>query len=170
MIGKPMADVLVIGSGAAGAALSLRLSEKGANVVCLEQGDWIDRSRLPKAHLDWEVRGRRHWAANPNVRRWTSDYPVGSDGENPVDIYMYNAVGGSTIGFAGNYWRLAPSDFPTTPSMRPSPESQGLPEIHVVQREIPCHCRRRPWDGRASCCGMGTRSSDGIGGRPSRRS
>ncbi|TMF38223.1 MAG: GMC family oxidoreductase [Chloroflexi bacterium] len=111
MIGKPMADVLVIGSGAAGAALSLRLSEKGANVVCLEQGDWIDRSRLPKAHLDWEVRGRRHWAANPNVRRWTSDYPVGSDGENPVDIYMYNAVGGSTIGFAGNYWRLAPSDF-----------------------------------------------------------
>ena len=108
---EPTADVLVIGSGAAGAALSLRLSERGATVICLEQGDWVDRSRLPKAHLDWEVRGRRYWAANPNIRRWPADYPVGSDGENPVDIYMYNAVGGSTIGFAGNYWRLAPSDF-----------------------------------------------------------
>ena len=42
-------DVLVIGSGAAGAALSLRLAEHGARVVCLEQGDWVDRSRLPKA-------------------------------------------------------------------------------------------------------------------------
>ena len=104
-------DVLVIGSGAAGAELSLRLAEHGARVVCLEQGDWVDRSRLPKASLDWEVRGRRFWAANPNVRRWPADYPVGSEGENPVDIYMYNAVGGSTIGFAGNYWRLAPSDF-----------------------------------------------------------
>jgi len=104
-------DVLVIGSGAAGAAVSLRLAELGARVVCLEQGGWIDRAKLPKAHVDWEVRGRRHWAANPNVRRWRADYPVASEGENPVDIYMYNAVGGSTIGFAGNYWRLAPSDF-----------------------------------------------------------
>lgn len=111
MSAEAPADVLVIGAGAAGAALSLRLAEHGARVVCLEQGDWIDRTRLPKAHLDWEVRGRRFWAANPNVRRWPADYPVGSEGENPVDIYLYNAVGGSTVGFAGNYWRLAPSDF-----------------------------------------------------------
>ena len=106
-----VADVLVIGSGAAGAAVCASLGERGASVVCLEQGDWVDRSQLPKSHVDWEVRGRRYWAANPNVRRWPADYPVGSEGENPVDIYMYNAVGGSTIGFAGNYWRMAPSDF-----------------------------------------------------------
>jgi choline dehydrogenase-like flavoprotein len=108
---EPLPDVLVVGSGAAGAALSMRLAERGASVVCLEQGDWVDRARLPKAHVDWEVRGRRFWAANPNVRRWPADYPVGSEGENPVDIYMYNGVGGSTVGFAGNYWRMAPSDF-----------------------------------------------------------
>ena len=106
-----VADVLVIGSGASGAAVSWRLAGLGASVICLEQGDWVDRERLPKNHVDWEVRGRRFWAANPNVRRWPADYPVGSEGENPVDIYMYNAVGGSTIGFAGNYWRMAPSDF-----------------------------------------------------------
>jgi len=108
---EPPADVLVIGSGASGAALSWRLSEHGARVLCLEQGEWVDRARLPKAHVDWEVRGRRYWAANPNVRQWPADYPVGSDGEDPIDVYMYNAVGGSQIGFAGNYWRFAPSDF-----------------------------------------------------------
>ena len=53
----PGADVLVIGSGAAGAALCKRLSDKGARVICLEQGDWIDRTRLPKAHVEI---GRAH--------------------------------------------------------------------------------------------------------------
>ena len=44
-------DVLVIGAGAAGASLSWRLTEKGAKVVCLEQGGWI----LPAATIwnDW---------------------------------------------------------------------------------------------------------------------
>ncbi|TMD67092.1 MAG: FAD-binding protein [Chloroflexi bacterium] len=74
----PAADVLVIGAGAAGAAICKRLSDKGARVTCLEQGDWVDRARMPKAHVDWEVRGRRFWAANPNVRRWSADYPVSS--------------------------------------------------------------------------------------------
>jgi len=92
------ADVIVVGAGGAGAVIAKRLAERGAQVVCLEQGDWVDRQKLPKAHLDWEVRGRRHWAANPNVRRWPSDYPVASFGDNPIDVYIYNAVGGSTIG------------------------------------------------------------------------
>jgi choline dehydrogenase-like flavoprotein len=105
------ADVLVIGSGAAGAAVSKRLSDRGATVMCLEQGDWVDRSRLPKPHLDWEVRGRRSWAANPNVRRWPADYTVHSEGPNRIEPLLYNAVGGSTVGFNANYWRLAPSDF-----------------------------------------------------------
>src|SRR2546425_3135686 len=108
---QPDADVLVIGSGAAGAAICSRLAGRGAKVVCLEQGDWVDRARLPKSHPDWEVRGRRYWAANPNGRRWPADYPVSSEGQDPIDVYMYNAVGGSQIGFAGNYWRMAPSDF-----------------------------------------------------------
>ena len=34
------ADVVVIGAGAAGAALTWRLASQGARVVCLEQGDW----------------------------------------------------------------------------------------------------------------------------------
>ena len=40
-------DVLVIGSGAAGAALSWSLAEKGVKVVCLEQGGWIDPNTFP---------------------------------------------------------------------------------------------------------------------------
>jgi choline dehydrogenase-like flavoprotein len=106
-------DVIVIGAGAGGAAVSLRLAERGLRVVCLEQGDWVDRDRLPKRFIDWEVRGRRYWNPNPARRRWPADYPITNLGEHPIDTYFYNTVGGSTVGFGGIYWRLQPSDFRT---------------------------------------------------------
>lgn len=106
-------DVLVIGSGAGGAAVATRLAQQGVRVLCLEQGDWVDPDMLPKAHADWEVRGRRYWNPNPTRRRWRADYPVMNYGEDPVDAYLYNAVGGSTIGYGAQYWRLQPSDFRT---------------------------------------------------------
>ena len=51
-----VADVLVIGAGAAGAAAAARLSERGVRVVCLEQGDWVRPSTIPTTDPDWEVR------------------------------------------------------------------------------------------------------------------
>ena len=106
-------DVLVIGAGAAGAALSWRLAGRGADVLCLEEGDWVDRDSIPKAHVDWEVRGRHYWNPAPSVRGRDVDYAVTNQGDNPVDPFMYCAVGGSTIGFGAQYWRLQPSDFRT---------------------------------------------------------
>jgi choline dehydrogenase-like flavoprotein len=44
--GPQPVDVLVIGSGMAGAAISWRLSTRGVRVVCLEQGPWV----LPGEH------------------------------------------------------------------------------------------------------------------------
>ena len=41
MMADERADVVVIGSGAAGAAVTWKLTELGAKVVCLEQGDWV---------------------------------------------------------------------------------------------------------------------------------
>ena len=107
------ADVVVVGAGAAGAAVGLRLAQGGARVVCLEQGGWIDRDQLPKRFADWERRGRGYWHTDPTVRRWRDDYSVRSVGETPVSPMLYMAVGGSTVGFGGVYWRLLPSDFRT---------------------------------------------------------
>jgi choline dehydrogenase-like flavoprotein len=106
-------DVLVIGAGAAGAALTWRLATRGANVLCLEQGDWVEQDSIPKGHLDWEVRGRHYWNPAPSIRGRNVDYDVTNLGPNPVDPFMYSAVGGSTVGFGAQYWRLQPSDFRT---------------------------------------------------------
>jgi choline dehydrogenase-like flavoprotein len=39
-------DILVIGSGAAGAVVTKRLTDLGAKVMCLEQGGWIRPSDI----------------------------------------------------------------------------------------------------------------------------
>ena len=104
------ADVLIIGAGASGAVVALRLAQAGFKVVCLEQGEWLDRDDYPGNKLDWELKARKDWATSPNVRGLAHDYPIVED-DTPVSPLMYNAVGGSTIIFAGAWPRALPSDF-----------------------------------------------------------
>jgi choline dehydrogenase-like flavoprotein len=104
------ADVLIIGAGASGGVVALRLAEAGFSVVCLEQGDWLDRADYPGNKLDWELKARKDWATSPNIRGLAQDYPIVED-DSPVSPLMYNAVGGSTIIFAGAWPRALPSDF-----------------------------------------------------------
>ena len=104
------ADVLIIGAGASGAVVALRLAQAGFKVVCLEQGEWLDRADYPGNKLDWELKARKDWATSPNIRGLAADYPIVED-DTPVSPLMYNAVGGSTIIFAGAWPRALPSDF-----------------------------------------------------------
>ncbi len=103
-------DVLIIGAGAAGAAFAWSLAETRMNILCLEQGDWMDPAHYPTAGIDWEIRALGDFALSPNARKRPEDYPV-NDAGSPIAISMFNAVGGSTILYAGHFPRLHPSDF-----------------------------------------------------------
>ena len=104
------ADVLVIGAGASGAALTWRLAKAGVRVICLEQGDWVAPSDIPTTRADWEVVRQTVWSPNPNIRRRPEDYPVGDD-ETPIKPQMFNGVGGSTIMWSCFCPRFHPHDF-----------------------------------------------------------
>src|SRR5262245_42593914 len=103
-------DVLVIGAGAAGAAVAWMLARAGIGVTCLEQGDWVDPKSYPHWEPDWELHRHTDWSPEPNVRRLRQDYPV-NDEASPISPLMYNAVGGSTIHWSAHFPRLRPSDF-----------------------------------------------------------
>ena len=103
-------DVLIVGAGASGAALAWSLSETRMNILCLEQGDWMKSDDYPSNRTDWELRRLTDFGLSPNDRKLPSDYPV-NDSESPIAASMFNAVGGSTILFAGHFPRLHPSDF-----------------------------------------------------------
>jgi choline dehydrogenase-like flavoprotein len=103
-------DVLIIGAGAAGAALACSLTETRMKILCLEQGDWMDPAEYPTTGLDWELRRFGDFALSPNTRGRPEDYPVNDD-ESPIAISNFNAVGGSTILYAAHFPRFRPSDF-----------------------------------------------------------
>ena len=103
-------DVLVIGAGASGAAVTWRLSEAGVDVLCLEQGGWVDHDRAASGHPDWEVRRDREWNPYPNHRNLPADYPI-NDADSPILPLMYSGVGGSTLHWGCAFPRFHPSDF-----------------------------------------------------------
>ena len=107
---EEIVDVLIVGAGASGAAFAWSLAETRMNILCLEQGGWMNPAEYPTTGMDWEARGQSDFALSPNVRKRPEDYPV-NDAESPISVSMFNAVGGSTILYAAHFPRLRPSDF-----------------------------------------------------------
>ncbi len=102
------ADVLIIGTGAAGGLMAKELAEDGLRVVCLEQGPWFTPETKPHHRTDWEWQRASRWATESNVRGLSNDYPVDTDAEHTL---MFNAVGGSTVVYTAVWPRFRPSDF-----------------------------------------------------------
>jgi choline dehydrogenase-like flavoprotein len=103
-------DVLIVGSGASGAAIAWSLADTRMDILCLEQGDWVDPAEYPGLRSDWEARQLGDFAFSPNARGRREDYPV-NDGGSPILTAMFNAVGGSTILYAAHFPRFHPGDF-----------------------------------------------------------
>ena len=61
-------DVLIIGSGASGAAVAWSLAETRMKILCLEQGDWMKPSDFPSNGRDWEARRYADFDISPNRR------------------------------------------------------------------------------------------------------
>ncbi len=103
-------DVLIIGAGASGAALAWSLAETRMNVLCLEQGGWMNPAEYPTAGMDWELRRFSDFGLSPNSRGRREDYPI-NDEASPIAVSNFNAVGGSTILYAAHFPRFRPGDF-----------------------------------------------------------
>ncbi|MGI8610417.1 MAG: GMC family oxidoreductase [Candidatus Dormibacteria bacterium] len=105
-----LADVVVIGSGPSGGVVAHTLAAQGHDVVCLEQGDWVNPTDYPVNHPEWELLIQRQWSHDPNDRRSPADYPLDNSDSDMAPV-MFNAVGGSSLYFGAHWPRLLPSDF-----------------------------------------------------------
>ena len=108
----PKTDVVVIGLGAAGGLAVLPLARAGFKIVGLEAGGWFQ----PKDHLPDEIRNNiRHWPYA--VQKANHEIPTARNGRNgpalPRPAYhpMMNGVGGTSLHYWGQSWRLTQWDF-----------------------------------------------------------
>ena len=78
-----IADVLVIGAGASGAAFTWSLSQAGIRVVCLEHGGLVSPSLFPVSEPGAQLHFQTDFHPNSSVRRLPEDYAV-NDTETPL--------------------------------------------------------------------------------------
>ena len=105
-----IADVVVVGAGASGAAFTWSLAQAGINVVCLEQGGWVAEDAFPTSDANAQIHLQTDFHPDPGFRGLPADYPV-NEAETPIAPLMYNAVGGSLIHWGAHFPRFHPSDF-----------------------------------------------------------
>lgn len=104
-------DFVVIGSGAAGGVIARELSAAGLNVVLLEQG--AHRTQADFVHDELAVMFNNELLGGANAVqtfRRTASETAKLQTDPPPALYA-QTVGGSSVHFSGNYWRLRPSDF-----------------------------------------------------------
>jgi len=105
-------DVVIIGLGAAGGVAALPLAQAGIEVVGLEAGTWLTRRDFAPDELRNNYRG---WPQG--IQKANQEIPTsranGSSPNGPRGAVhpMQNAVGGTTLHYWAQSWRLNPWDF-----------------------------------------------------------
>ena len=107
---EEIVDVLIIGAGASGAAVAWSLADTRMQILCLEQGDWMNPADYPSTRRSWEMSQLSEFSISPNIRRRAADYPINEE-ESAIAVANFNAVGGSTILYSAHFPRFHPSDF-----------------------------------------------------------
>ena len=109
---KPV-DVVVIGLGAAGGVAVLPMARAGLKIAGIEAGTWIDPHTFRADEIYNLVRRKvtsspKARLESPTVRHSTTE-PARQMGLSP----NMNAIGGSSVHYWGQSWRLKPWDFKT---------------------------------------------------------
>jgi choline dehydrogenase-like flavoprotein len=105
-------DFVIIGSGSAGGILAKELSTAGFSVVVLEQGPYrkatdFRHDELAVNYLG-ELEGGDHRA---NQQTFRNDASKVAEVRTTQPAYYSQGVGGSSVHFTANFWRLRELDF-----------------------------------------------------------
>lgn len=126
-------DFVVIGSGAAGGSVARELTRLGHSVVVLEQGRWYTRADFQHDELGVIFNGKYLNTSQGHVQTYRKT-PDEKATRRPYLQYA-QAVGGSSIHFAANYWRLRPGDFNEF-SRRGGVEGADLADWPITYEEL----------------------------------
>lgn len=107
----PETDVVVVGLGATGGIAVLPLAQAGLQVVALEAGEWLRKRDFALDELHYFTRGWPEVTKKVNAEVPTHRPNASSPTTRRTRGPMMNAVGGASMHYGGQSWRLSPWDF-----------------------------------------------------------
>jgi len=129
----PATDVVVIGLGAAGGVAVLPLVEAGLRVTALEAGGWLSGRDFAPDEVsnnirDWPQSVPKARGEIPTVR--ADESQTATQGSSHP---MMNAVGGTTLHYWAQSWRLNPWDFRVASETRRRYGASRIPADSTVE-------------------------------------
>jgi gluconate 2-dehydrogenase alpha chain len=104
-------DVVIVGMGAVGGVAALPLARAGLDVVGLEAGTWLNRDDFVPDEIRNNVRDWPMLVQKAYLERPTSRSSLSANANRVGGHPMMNAVGGTSLHYWAQSWRLNPWDF-----------------------------------------------------------
>jgi choline dehydrogenase-like flavoprotein len=141
-------DFVIIGSGASGGVLAKELSTAGFDVVVLEQGPYRRAGDFSHDELSvqflGEITGHPSWRDPQTFRRTASEKATVQTDGPPTALYA-RGVGGSSVHFTANFWRLHPVDFKER-SLLGGIAGTGFADWPISYEELEPYYSRVDWE------------------------
>ena len=127
-------DVVIVGLGAAGGVAALPLAQAGLEVIGLEAGTWLSADDFAPDELRNNVRGWPQAVQKAN-REIPTHRPNAAARSSPrLAIHpMMNAVGGTTVHYWAQSWRLNPWDFKVVSATRARYGASRIPKGSTIE-------------------------------------
>jgi choline dehydrogenase-like flavoprotein len=144
--GSDVVDFVIVGSGAAGGVLAKELATGGFSVVVLEQGPWRQSHEFGHDELgNWMLNAMLPPPRDfPQTFRTSAAEKAHIAAEPPVLLYA-QGVGGSSVHFSANFWRLRPVDFRERTLLGPI-GGTGFADWPITYEELEPYYTKVDWE------------------------
>ena len=135
-------DFVIIGSGAAGGVLAKELSTNGFRVVVLEQGPFLHESDFSHDEYKQSTFGP---LVNHNQKQ--SFRKTEQEEAKPGYHLMYGkVVGGGSVHFTGNYWRLARNRLHRSAAKKGTIAGTGFADWPITYADLEPYYTKVDWE------------------------